>query len=288
MSKFGSKEEILASVQALFENIRSGKLTAEEMESLVELTRELHERALILRYKSYEEQVFGIVKETAPEAPTEAAPQPEIPVQEETLSNFEQIEVQLLAEEPVKSEEQPVFDFAMFEEAEQELFFPETETTPANDVTPVESTFTAPEPAYTAPQEEEPAEAQQPEAIEEEIPLPEDLAIMNEPVITPEPETQTEDIFRNVKYPSGQHSSLMSPKLSALVGSFGLNERMQYTQELFKGSGEAFNQALEQLDQEESFAAAKRVLAQHARQNNWNLESNLTAEFLQKVERRYL
>jgi hypothetical protein len=80
----------------------------------------------------------------------------------------------------------------------------------------------------------------------------------------------------------------MSSKLQTLVGCFGLNDKLQCIRELFQGSSESFNQAIDQLDNQPDFSAAKRVLAQYAQQYSWDLESNLTAEFIQKVERRYL
>jgi hypothetical protein len=59
MSKFDTKEDLLVSIQLLFNNLKIGKLSEEDMETLVNSTRELHERALILRYKAYEHKIYG-------------------------------------------------------------------------------------------------------------------------------------------------------------------------------------------------------------------------------------
>ncbi len=352
MSKLGSKEEIIAAIQSHFENIQSGALTADDMESLVELTRELHERALILRYKSYEEKVFGV----RPQAATEEIEQPadeEAPAEEpeETVSEapetaqhsmgFEEIETEMLQAEAMPIPDEPVFDFDMFEKAEADIFTPLSETesttstssadhesneTDANnadaepvtaDVQPVETeaqqianeieespvTVSEKMPIADTPQETEPVRDEQPSApvqetpapeeTEPEMPLPEELAIMNEPVIIPEKPAQAEsDIFSKVNTAPVEDSLsarlVSNTKLHTLAGAFGLNEKLQCIRELFKGSSEAFNQAIETLDQQDNFASAKRVLAQYAQQNSWNLESNLTAEFIQKVERRFL
>lgn len=352
MSKLGSKEEILAAIQTHFEQIQSGSLTADGMESLVELTRELHERALILKYKAYEEKVFGVRTVTADPEPetteetvsTEAAPEvvpepePE-PVQH--ALGFEAIEAEILQAEPPIPAEEPVFDFDMFEKAEANIFTPEPMAEePAAQEPAAETPVSEPEAEMPAPEiistpsqeaqaiadeiEESPVTVSQQMPIAEEnsepvniftpytetpaptptaeptpepqaeMPLPEELAIMNEPVIIPEkPPVQQEDsdMFKRFSSNSGSDDSLgsrlMSSKLTTLVGAFGLNEKLQCIRELFKGSSEAFNNAVETLDQQENFAAAKRVLAQYAQQNSWNLESNLTAEFIQKVERRY-
>lgn len=97
----------------------------------------------------------------------------------------------------------------------------------------------------------------------------------------------TPDIFRNFQgLDSG--SRLMSPKIQTLVGAFGLNEKLQCIRELYNGSSEEFNQAIEILDNQTSFQAAKNVLSHDAVANAWDLDSNLVNEFLQKVERRFL
>ncbi len=290
MSKFGSKEEILSSIQALFENIQSGSLTADEMESLVELTRELHERALILRYKSYEEKIFGIaptkvevqIEETFEEM--EAATEVEEISEEPHILSFEEVEEEILEHEKEEVvNDEPVFDFDMFEKAEEDIFSPEMviEPTPELEATIFEEPIL--EEVHTEP---EISETTADESFEVES-----TPIFSEPEPIEEPVAEVNtDIFN--RYSSNTDDSLsarlMASKLQTLVGSFGLNDKLQCIRELFKGSSEAFNQAIEQLDNQADFSAAKRILAQFAQQYSWDLESNLTAEFIQKVERRYL
>lgn len=291
MSKFGSKEEILSSIQALFENIQSGSLTADEMESLVELTRELHERALILRYKSYEEKIFGIaptkvevqMEETFEEI--EAAAEVEEISEEPHILSFEEVEEEILEHEKQEvTNDEPVFDFDMFEKAEEEdIFSPEMVIEPKPEL---EATiFEEP----ISPETDVEPEVSEP--ISEDAFEVESTPIFSEPEPVEEPGAEVDtDIFN--RYSSNTDDSLssrlMSSKLHTLVGSFGLNDKLQCIRELFKGSSEAFNQAIEQLDNQADFSAAKRILAQFAQQYSWDLESNLTAEFIQKVERRYL
>ena len=290
MSKFGSKEEILSSIQALFENIQSGSLTADEMESLVELTRELHERALILRYKSYEEKIFGIaptkvevqIEETFEEI-EEATENIEIEEEPHILS-FEEVEEEILEHEKQEVvNDEPVFDFDMFEKAEEEIFAPEMIIEPTIEIEesnifeePIEEIQSDPE--VLAPIVDDTFEVESTPIFSEP-----------EPIVEPAPEVNT-DIFNRYSNTADDSlsSRLMSAKLQTLVGSFGLNDKLQCIRELFAGSSEAFNQAIEQLDNQADFTAAKRVLAQFAQQFSWDLESNLTAEFIQKVERRYL
>jgi hypothetical protein len=288
MSKFGSKEEILSSIQALFENIQSGSLTADEMESLVELTRELHERSLILRYKSYEEKIFGIAPTKVEAQMAETFEQMEAVTEVEEISeephilSFEEVEEEILEHEKEEVvNDEPVFDFDMFEKAEEDIFSPEMVIEPTPELEPTIVNEPIVEEVHAEPEISEP--------ITEETFEVESTPIFSEPETTVESEVNT-DIFN--RYSSNTDDSLsarlMSSKLQTLVGSFGLNDKLQCIRELFKGSSEAFNQAIEQLDNQADFSAAKRVLAQYAQQYSWDLESNLTAEFIQKVERRYL
>ncbi len=289
MSKFGSKEEIVSSIQALFENIQTGSLTANEMETLVELTRELHERALILRYKSYEEKIFGVsvvpveveIEETM--TAMEEALEEEAISEEPHILSFEEVEEEILEHEKEEVvNDEPVFDFDMFEKAEEDIFSPEMVIEPTPELEA--SIFDEPivEEVNAAPEISE--------QIADESFEVESTPIFSEPEPIAEPAADFDaEIFNRYSNTDDSLSSrLMSSKLQTLVGCFGLNDKLQCIRELFKGSSEAFNQAIEQLDNQSDFSAAKRVLAQYAQQYSWDLESNLTAEFIQKVERRYL
>jgi len=72
-----------------------------------------------------------------------------------------------------------------------------------------------------------------------------------------------------------------------LIGSFGFNEKFQCVQELFNGSSDDFNQALEILDNQNNFQEAKKQLMFYVHLNKWDLESEVVIEFIRKVERRY-
>jgi len=374
MSKFGSKEEILSAIQALFENIQSGSLTADEMESLVELTRELHERTLILRYKSYEEKIFGIAPENTEEQREEAFEEMEVETENTEISEerpmlaFEEVDEEILEHEKLEVvNDEPVFDFDMFEKAEEkaaeeaDMFSKEIIVEPAPELEPsifeepiAEELYSEPEisepladefleventPVFSEPEPtifDEPITAELYSELEISEPLADEfLEVENTPVFSePEPTIFDEpiaavlysepeisepfadefldventpvfsepepivgeaadvntDIFNRYSNTSDDSLSarLMSMKLQTLVGSFGLNDKLQCIRQLFGGSSEAFNQSIEQLDNQIDFTAAKRILAQLAQQFSWDLESNLTAEFIQKVERRYL
>ncbi|TXI83474.1 MAG: hypothetical protein E6Q37_10230 [Crocinitomicaceae bacterium] len=329
MSKFGSKEAILTAINAHFQNMQSGQLTADDMESLVELTRELHERALILRYKTYEEKIFGVreqsVETTAVETDTVHQ---EAPLAEEVIS-FERVEEEILSHEMELETQEPVFDFDLFEKAENQASSlthesavePEIALFPLEATTEIQADNVENSIPFEKVEEEilrHEVEIQQALSSDELIPTENNHPTFEEHVFEATPEITYEtpaepqapvqaasfveqtvvsenptpnqnentEIFNQLL--NNDHSIGSRIKLHSLVGSFGLNDKLQCIRELFHGSSEAFNNALETIDQQSDFQSAKRVMATYAKQYNWNFESNLTAQFVQKVERRFL
>ena len=49
----------LKRIQSIFDKLDNQTLVRQELDELVHLTAELHEKAVILRYKAAEERVFG-------------------------------------------------------------------------------------------------------------------------------------------------------------------------------------------------------------------------------------
>ena len=76
-------------------------------------------------------------------------------------------------------------------------------------------------------------------------------------------------------------------KIETLLGSFGLNERLQYINELFDGSSENFSDAVKILDNQSSLDASKTKVAELGIINQWEVDSETVEEFIQKVVRRY-
>jgi hypothetical protein len=290
MANFGSKETIITSIQSHFSHLNAGEISAEEMNELVDLTRELHDRMVILRYKSYEQQVFGVQnKETdiAQHSFSTEVSTTEF-VSESNVETIVETDEPELEEE--KTPENPIFDFNLFDEnpaestsekptefdlfgsgSEEELIAEKVET---NDFEAVQE---------SSNQIEE-------ESIVPEVNIEKPVETPVEQQTTPTEITEDADRFFS-KIPSledSMGSRMMIPKLSSLVGSFGFNEKLQCISELFGDSSEAFNSAIQQLDIQSDFAAAKSLMQTIAKENHWDLEKEITIEFVQKVERRFL
>ena len=129
MGNFISKEDILVEIAVLFKQMDNGKLTIEELEKLVKYSGDLHERTLILRYKAFEEKIFG-VRPIVEEIPEEIIEIPEVttviieeesPIMEEIQ---EEIENENIENEPI--EEAPLFQMDVKMNLLLDLVFLET------------------------------------------------------------------------------------------------------------------------------------------------------------------
>lgn len=279
-------KELLDKLNGLVKLLESGELSLEELSTLEEVTRKLHERSIILRYKAFETSVLGetvaaveeIVEEAEPVAEPEPTPEP-------------------VEEEP--EEEETAFDFAIFNEesAEEE----------ASDIPVMD--FSSPE--EEAPMEEEIALEPVAEVVEE--PIEEEPEVISEPEVeeTPEPivsedpvteKEPTEEVSEPAPQPTSTGSSFLdrfsqqdnslggrfsAAPLPSLIGAFGLNERLRFINDLFDGSSEQFSDAIKALDSQSGLESALQKAAGYADENEWEPEEEVVAEFMTYLKRRY-
>lgn len=273
MSQFDTKEDLLVSIQLLFNNMKIGKLSEEDMETLVASTRELYERALIIRYKAYEQKIYGDTSETindviVPTITEHIIVEPEIPF----TQPMEEPSVEPTLE--VKEPETPSFDmsFSLFDQLE------EPNDTKVEEETPVsESAFQEPvheEDTFVANESVESVEVVQPSVIEE---------VKSEVIETP---SAPKDLFDKM-LDQNKSLGLMFTKIDSLQGAFGLNEKLQIIREMFNNSSEAFTQAIQIFDMQPDFTHAKTILSNFTLEYAWELDTPIVIEFVQKIARRY-
>lgn len=260
---------LIEEIAALFAKIKSGEATLGELEAFAAATTQLNERAIILRYKAYESKVYGkpVSEVIVPESPAEVAE--EIPV-------FEmETEVVPSPHSDLDQQEEPAFD----------LFGLDSEQEEVEDEVPFELV----EDSIEEEMEEEP--------IEEMLqPIPDEKEKEETPPATPEPAfaapiQNTEGlhaIYGKLNSNDGTLAArLMSVRLETLKGAFGFNERLQIIQELFNGSNDEFNHLIEQLETIPSKDQARSLVSTYANKYQWDTESQLAIELIQKVERKY-
>jgi hypothetical protein len=290
MSKFDTKEDLLATMQLLMDRLTLGTLTMENMEELVATSREFYERTLILRYKSYEQEVFGAGLSTDTISQEYQAPTSKVEV-----SSTSSVEVEN------QQEKAAAFDlsFSLFDQLEQEEALlqeieAENEVLIANEhtshealstesfVTETKSVMIEEFANETILTEEIVEQEPQSHTIEEEITTP---PVQEVPTTT----SHQKDAFdKMIERDNSLGSQIMGTRLDTLNGAFGLNEKLQLINELFDGSSELFYQSVQIFDALPDFDQAKVVLKNYSNEFTWDFENPLVIEFVQKIARRYV
>lgn len=268
---------LIEEIAALLVKIKSGEATVAELEAFAAATNQLNERAIVLRYKAYEANVYGTpVQEPVSEAP--AVKEDIVPI----------IEAQEVHPEP---QEEPSFDLFGMDTEEEEAPLPKTEIVSYKDTESREEDEVAFEliEDEIEDDEEEPIEVGEPVHHHQEI-VEEKKPEAPEPAFAaPIENTQNlHPIYGKLNSNDGTLAArLMSVRLETLKGAFGFNERLQIIQELFNGSNEEFNNLIEQLETIPSKEQARSLVSSYANKYHWDSESQLAIELIQKVERKY-
>lgn len=300
MTNLNTLETTLKAIEQAINALKNGQLTEEELAQFVEDSKELYEKAIVLRYKAYEEKVFGTNKPTAH-------------LEENSHNNSEDLVVETAAEET----EAPSFEFGLFEPMNETLdeevseIVVDEELEEENEMDFEQATIFETASAIEIPISELPIELElevntpsiasfeeaQDETIEDEDEFfPENTSETNsseeyssEPYLKPsENRPDTSAIHSNLVQIStrvASHAGMM--KLETLIGSFGLNERLQYINELFDGSSEGFSEAIKTIDHSLDLNQAIDAITGYANQHQWDLESETVEDFIVKVKRRY-
>lgn len=277
MANLQSIENHIQAISSAFEQLEQGKLTQEELEMLVEHTRELYERAVVLRYKAFEEKIFGETKTIIPETEGIQQEEPEFTPEQETQAD-EISEVIFSEPEPVAKEEQPVFDFSLFDE-------PETPTSVTEEVQEVSVS------KMIEPIEEESIEAAEISVEEEPVKEKPVAEGKSEPIVATPSFTASANPKFISKFSKTEPDELIQirlSKLATLSGSFGLNERLLFINELFDGSSDAFSEAVLSLDRMTNMESALEKMAAYSVNYHWDPESDTVSEFVMKIKRRFI
>lgn len=275
--------------------IENGTISLTELEITVDVARDLYEKLLIIRHKVYEQSIL------------------EKPSYDFSLMDEVEDSSDIISETPSNGEENTVI--------EMELSEPETETLSSNTVyfsenqAPIEESLFDSEPSvleihsdlleneseFVSPEvNSEINTTDSVEHSEEEEIVVEQLVedtIVNEysfenpaDLIAENNSSQTpSDWIVKLKAMEDQASAdFAMSKLDTLIGSFGLNERLQFINELFDGSSEAFSEAVKLLDVRTGMDSAREKIAEFAEANNWNdADSETVGDFVAKIKRRY-
>ncbi|MGB0933191.1 MAG: hypothetical protein ACPGU5_02850 [Lishizhenia sp.] len=246
-----TQSQIVERLVELNKALEVGTINELELEEMVQLSREFHEKMVIIQYKAIEKNVYA--KTAVSEAPApekiEETVEDEVITAEDEGFDFSNPAV-----------ENPEIDFSIFDADKPEQTEKKENTLNTEVKKEVEAT----------PYQEKIIEKQSSilEQIDEEK-----YASFHERFAKSE-----DDSFI---------SKMSASKIESLKSAFGLNEKMQVINELFNGNSDFFNKAIEILDNQASSETARQRLSEIAVTNEWNLEQEIVEEFVRKVERRY-
>jgi hypothetical protein len=271
-------KELVSAIENGLKKISKGNITLIELEETLASSRELYERLLIVRYKVYENSI---------------------------LANEESEELEIVDKETeVKKEEETNPD----ENKDIEIIFEEETNDIAEDSIIRFDLFATPEIESEVEEDEVLPEVEKEieQSIEEDV-LPE-IEIKEEELV--EENLDSEQEIENTANDSAETSkeitedaSSLFPKLmkieksiaqnyqvmtlETLIGSFTLNERLQFINELFDGSSDLFSSAIKRLDALDNRDSARSVIAEYAAENNWDLDGEVVEDFMLKICSRY-
>jgi hypothetical protein len=271
-------KELVSAIENGLKKISKGNITLIELEETVASSRELYERLLIVRYKVYENSILAVEESEELEVVDKET---EVKKEEETIPE-ENKEIEIIFEEETKDiAEDSIIRFDLFATPEIESEVEEDEVLPE-------------------------VEKEIEQSIEEDV-LPE-IEIKEEELV--EENLDSEEEIENTANDSAETSkeiaedaSSLFPKLmkieksiaqnyqvmilETLIGSFTLNERLQFINELFDGSSDLFSSAIKRLDALDNRDSARSVIAEYAAENNWDLDGEVVEDFMLKICSRY-
>ena len=271
-------KELVSAIENGLKKISKGNITLIELEETVASSRELYERLLIVRYKVYENSILADEESEELEVVDKET---EVEKEEETIPD-ENKDIEIIFEEETNDiAEDSIIRFDLFATPEIESEVEEDEVLPE-------------------------VEKEIEQSIEEEV-LPE-IEIKEEELV--EENLDSEEEIENTANDSAETSkeitedaSSLFPKLmkieksiaqnyqvmtlETLIGSFTLNERLQFINELFDGSSDLFSSAIKRLDALDNRDSARSVIAEYAAENNWDLDGEVVEDFMLKICSRY-
>lgn len=272
-------KELVSAIENGLKKISKGNITRIELEETLASSRELYERLLIVRYKVYENSILAVEESEELEVVDKKT---EVKKEDETIpEENKDIEI-IFEEETTDIAEDSIIRFDLFATPEIESEVEEDEV-----LTEVEKEIE--------------------QSIEEEDVLPE-IDIKEEELV--EENLDSEEEIENTANDSAETSkeiaedaSSLFPKLmkieksitqnyqvmtlETLIGSFTLNERLQFINELFDGSSDLFSSAIKRLDSLDNRDSARSVIAEYAAENNWDLDGEVVEDFMLKICSRY-
>ena len=284
---------LLTELTSYQKRLEEGNLQLEELNELVQLSQELLERYTILRFKAYEGNEIR-EEEGQNESESESVieehgewnmeNESESVIEEHGAWNMEnQSEGESESESESESEEHGAWNMENQSESEEQRA--ENEEPVAFDFSLFDDT--AEEVQDTILEENAVEHVSISAVTEEDAGIVEQKITMEQVIQTPTADENKAFIKHFSTIEPGFFNQIGMSRLDSLIGSFGLNERLQYINELFNGSSEAFSDAVKRLDNLGSYQDALIEASKFAHEYHWDLESETVEELVIKLKRRH-
>ena len=276
--------------------LEDGTISLTELEITVDIARDLYEKLIVIRHKVYEQSIleipsydFSLVEVDLSEPVSNTMFEENITIQSQTTHFPQGEEVN-----PIPNDE------LINNELNGELFF-ETEPTEIEvssiESEAIDSSNASWEMNATEYDDEVIEENQIDNTDSFEVEKMSASEQSNEDSLSAEMAINHEEspseitsvwVGKLLSMESQMTDSFALSKLDTLIGSFGLNERLQFINELFEGSSEAFSEAVKMLDTRTGMDSAREKMAEFAQGNNWdNADPETVSDFVSKIKRRY-
>jgi hypothetical protein len=249
--QFKRLKEIASELNHKLEQLQLGLLSREELESLTDSSRDLYERLVVLRFKAYDEEV-------KPKA----------------------VETKLV------EEEKPVVQSFSFKIEE-----PRNEVATPNQVSLIDAIEEVSKSGNTI-LDEKPAtldtKADNDDQVTEKIIPSEVRPVVTSPVANSfkAPESLHEKLTRSASAPTSLAEKLEHLPISDLKKAITLNQRFQFSKELFKGDNQEYEKAIEKLNTSSREDALKHLDSLKSTYS-WTDGSVVATDFIDLIERRH-
>lgn len=271
-------KELVSAIENGLKKISKGNITRIELEETVASSRELYERLLIVRYKVYENSILADKESEELEV---VYKETEVKKEEETIPNENKDREIIFEEETNDIAEDSIIRFDLFATPEIESEVEEDEVLPE-----IEKEIEQSIEKDVLPE----IEIKEEELVEENLDSEEEIenTANDSAETTKEIAEDASSLFPKllkIEKSIAQNYQVMT--LETLIGSFTLNERLQFINELFDGSSDLFSSAIKRLDALDNRDSARSVIAEYAAENNWELDGEVVEDFMLKICSRY-
>lgn len=265
--KYKRLREIVKELGAKLEKLHEGELSKSDLENLTEESRELYERLVVLRFKAFQEEVNA--ESNTPTAPQQVI---EAPVAEETNT--------IMQAPAMKMEEAPSIEPFSFRLDPVEK--PEPVATQVSLIDAIEE--------VVKEAEQQRVEEQPPVAVNSQIQSsqrPGEMLTLNDKMKQTAPENFYEKLSKTIEKKETFNDKLEQSSIPDLKRAISLNQRFQFSKELFKGNNQEYELAIERLNTTTREDAMKQLEALRSKYQ-WSENSPVASDFVELVERRYL